>query len=74
MNLSEILEKSTLAEMWRRSVEVQTSFKLVRLTKTKLIKIVGDARIVVEDFSLMEIVGGNPGIDQIVTDGDAGVA
>ena len=27
-----------------------------------------------EDFSLMEIVGDNPGIDQIVTDDDEAVA
>ena len=66
MILSDILGKETLAQMWKRSVEVQEGFNFARFTKTKLMMIVDDARIIVEDYSLIE----NAGANHIVTDDD----
>ena len=67
MSLSDIFEKETLAQMWKKSVEVQElNFNFVRFTITKLMMIVDNARIVVEDYSLIENMGAN----HIVTDDD----
>ena len=65
LSMNDMLEKETLAEMWKRSGEDQAPFNIVRLTKTKLIIAHNDG-IIVEDFSL--IVVDNP---EIMTDGDA---